>query len=77
MTDHLKLAPVTALPVITKLDIDAQRVAQGALDAQLETIIVIGRTHDGEFYFASNKADGGDVLWEMKTAELKLMGGLP
>lgn len=74
MNDHLKLAPVTTLPVITKLDINAQRVAQGALDAQLETIIVIGRTHDGEFYFVSNKADGGDVLWEMKTAELKLMG---
>lgn len=76
MTDHLKLAPVTTLPVITTLDIDVQRVAQSAVDAELERVIIIGRTHDGEFYFASSKSDGGEVLWELETARLKLMGGL-
>jgi hypothetical protein len=76
MSDHLKLAPVTVLPVITCLDLDAQRVVQAALDAQLNIAIVIGRTADGEFYFASSKSDGGDVLWEIETARLKLMGAL-
>lgn len=76
MSDHLKLAPVTILPVVTTLDLDAQRVAQAALDAELETIIVIGRQADGSFYFASNKADGGSVLWEMEIARAKLIGAL-
>lgn len=76
MSDHLKLAPVTILPVVTSLDLDAQRVAQAALDAGLETIIVIGREPDGSFYFASNKSDGGTVLWEMEIARAKLIGSL-
>lgn len=73
---NLKLAPVAVLPVITSLDIDVQRVAQAAVDAELASVIVIGRTQDGEFYFASSKSDGGDVLWELETARLKLMGAL-
>lgn len=72
----LKLAPVAVLPVVTSLDIDVQRVAEAAVDAQLERIIVIGRTADGDFYFASSKSDGGEVLWELETARLKLMGAL-
>lgn len=76
MSDHLKLAPVVILPVVTSLNTDAQRVAQEALDAQLETIIIVGRTFDGEFYFASNKADGGSCVWELETAKLKLLGAL-
>lgn len=72
----LTLAPVTVLPVVTSLDLNVQRVAQAAVDAQLERVIVIGRTADGEFYFASSKSDGGEVLWELETARLKLMGAL-
>lgn len=72
----LKLAPVSVLPVITSLDINVQRVAQAAVDAQLQRIIVIGCTADGDFYFASSKSDGGDVLWDLETARLKLMGAL-
>lgn len=72
----LKLAPVSILPVITSLDIGIERVLNGALDAELDLVIVIGRTPDGEFYFASSKSDGGSVLWELETARLKLMGAL-
>lgn len=72
----LKLAPVSILPVVTKLDIGVERVLNGALDAELDLVIVIGRTADGEFYFASSKSDGGAVLWELETARLKLMGAL-
>lgn len=72
----LKLAPVSILPVITTLDIDVERVLNGALEARLDIAIVIGRTADGAFYFASTKSDGGAVLWELETARLKLMGAL-
>lgn len=78
MTDKpkLSLAPVTILPVVTSLDLDAQRVLQAALDEGLERAIIIGRTQDGDFYFASSKSDGGEVLWELEVARLKLMGAL-
>jgi hypothetical protein len=70
----LALAPVTVLPVITTLDINVERVLNAALDAKLGQVVIIGRDADGDFYFASSKSDGGDVLWDLETARLKLMG---
>lgn len=72
----LKLAPVSILPVVTSHDIGVDRVLDGAVAANLDVAIVIGRTADGEFYFASNKSDGGAVLWELETARLKLLGAI-
>jgi len=72
----LKLAPVAVLPVITSLDINVERVINGALEAKLDEVVIIGRNADGEFYFASSKSDGGAVLWQLETARLKLMGAM-
>lgn len=73
----LKLAPVSILPVITTHSIPVERVLDGAVAADLKYVMVIGRTQDGEFYFASTESDGGTALWEMETARLKLMGAIP
>jgi hypothetical protein len=72
----LKLASVVVLPVITTLDIDVQRVLNAAVNAELERAIVIGRTADGELYFASSKSGGGEILWDLETARLRLMESL-
>lgn len=72
----LKLAEVKVLPVITSLDINVERVLNSALDAKLDQVVILGRDPDGQFYFASSKSDGGDVLWELETARLKLMGAI-
>lgn len=72
----LRLTPVTILPVITSLDIDVERVLNGAMTAMMQRVMVIGIDADGDFYFASSKSDGGSVLWDMETARLKLMGAL-
>lgn len=72
---RLTLAPVLELPVVTSLDIDTERVLDKAKE-QLREVIVIGVTHEGEFYFASSKSDGGDVLWNLEQAKLKLLGAL-
>lgn len=69
---HLKLAPVTVLPVITRLDLDAERVLQQAAE-KLAEVVIVGYDHDGQFYFASNKADGGTVLWLLEKAKLQLL----
>ena len=72
----LNLAPVIILPVVTSLDIDVERVLNGAVDAKMQRVMVIGVDADGDFHFASSKSDGGSVLWDMETARLKLMGAL-
>ena len=47
---------------ITRLDLPPERILQMAIEADLEGVIVIGYTKDGEEYAASSYADGGTVL---------------
>lgn len=67
------MAEIITLDLITKLDIPVERVIDGAKKADLETAVVIGWDKDGEFYFASNKADGADVLWLLEQAKKRLL----
>lgn len=68
---------IVVLPVVTRLDTTAERVLSGALkvaqDGYLQAAIVIGRQTNGEMYFASSLADGGDVLWDLEKAKLALL----
>lgn len=66
-------ADIIELPVITKLDIPVERVIRKASEADLDEIVVVGSTKDGDFYFCSNKADGGTVLWLLEGAKMKLL----
>jgi hypothetical protein len=69
---------VVILPVVTRLDIPAERVLNTALAADLDGVVVIGQRKDGSYYFSSSIADGGDVLWQLEWAKAALMraGGL-
>ena len=64
---------VVILPVVTRLDVPAERVLNAALDADLDGVVVIGKQKDGGYYFSSSLADGGDVLWLLEWAKLALM----
>lgn len=64
------MSNIVHLPVITRLDLPAARILDAA--AGLVTAVVIGWKEDGSFYFASNKADGGEVLWLLELAKRKL-----
>ena len=57
---------------ITKLDLDPDRVIEGAI-GELDEVVIIGVAKDGSEYFASSKSDGGDVLWHLERAKLKLL----
>lgn len=57
---------------LSKLDVPVQKVIAAADNAELQTAVVVGFTQDGEFYFASSAADGGEVLWLLKLAERRL-----
>lgn len=63
---------VVTLDLITRLDIPVERVIQG-IPENMQSLVICGYDVDGEFYFASNKADGGDVLWLLELAKKRLM----
>ena len=64
---------VVILPVVTRLDVPAERVLNAAIAADLDGVVVIGKQKDGFYYFSSSIADGGDVLWQLEWAKLALM----
>jgi hypothetical protein len=63
---------VTNFTGITYLDIPPDRILDGA-KGELESVIVIGYTKDGEEYFAASVADGAEVLWMLERNKLKLL----
>ena len=48
---------------ITKLDMPAKVILREAQKHGLESVVLMGYDADGEEYFASSIADGGEVLW--------------
>lgn len=73
---------VVPLPVITSLDIDPKRILQAALDADLDSVVVIGYTKNiidennrnaSDEYFASSIAAGDTVLWLLQRYCMKLL----
>ncbi len=73
-TTAFSMSSVVYLKTVTRLDIPADRVLEGAM-GELESVIVIGHTTDGNEYFASSMADGGNTLWlleRFKTALLNI-----
>ena len=72
-THGVEMSNVVDLPVITKLDLDPQRILMKASEAGLEKVIVIGVIKGGDEFFASSVSDGGDVVWQMERAKLKLL----
>lgn len=57
----------------TSLDIDPNSVLMGAINADMDEVVVLGYKKDGSEYFASNKADGADVLWHLQRAQKRLL----
>ena len=57
---------------ITKLDLDPDMVLENT-KGKLEGVILIGYDKEGEEYFASTYADGGEVLWLIERMKLRLL----
>lgn len=58
---------------VTRLDVDPARVLETAAKAGLKGVVIIGFDAEGEEFFASSYADGGDVVWHLERAKLKLL----
>lgn len=68
-----EMSNVIDLPVVTRLDIPAERILNKAVAADLKEVMVIGTNQDGSLYFAASFGDGGNVLWLMEKAKTELM----
>ena len=57
---------------ITKLDLDPDIVLENN-KGKLEGVVILGYDKEGNEYFASTYADGGDVLWLLERCKLNLL----
>ena len=64
---------VIELPVVTTLDIPPERILSKAVDADLQEVIIIGTSKEGDLYFAGSMADGGNALWLIEKAKKALL----
>lgn len=65
--DNLRL-----FPLITDKDIDPDVMLRLA-DGKLQGVVILGVDKNGDEFFSSSYADGGDVLWLLERARIDLM----
>lgn len=63
---------VIPLNCVTRLDLPPDRVLEGA-KGTLDGLVIMGYDHEGELYFASTYADGGEVLWLLEQCKAALL----
>lgn len=67
------MGDVVDMPVITRLNIDPERVLKKAIEHGMRGVVILGYDQEGREVFASSYADGADVLWHLRRAEHNLM----
>ena len=58
---------------ITRLNIPTDRVLDECKGHCSEGVVIAGWDDDGQLYFASSIADGGDVLWLLEKTKQALL----
>lgn len=66
---------VIPLNMVTRLDLPVDQILEKA-KTQLKGVVIIGYDNDGDQYFASTYADGGDILWLLEQCKKQLLGVL-
>lgn len=66
------MAKIIQLPVLTRLDLDADRTLEN-LNGKLKGFVLAGYDTDGNEFFSSTYADGGDALWLLERCKQVLM----
>lgn len=60
------------LPVITKLDLDADKTLEN-LRGKLSGFVLAGYDKEGNEFFSSTYADGGDVVWLLERCKISVL----
>ena len=58
---------------LTQLNIPTDEVLESVKGRCSDGVVVIGYDDNGELYFASSMADGGEVLWLLEMAKKALL----
>lgn len=66
------MGKVVDLPVITTLDLNPDRVLAN-LDGKLKGFVIAGYDHNGDMFFSSTYADGGEILWLIEQLKKTLL----
>ena len=69
-------ARIIPIGCVTRLDLPVDRVLEQAKD-HMEHVVLMGWDKDGDLYFASTFANGGEVLWLMEKCKEALMRAAP
>ena len=64
---------VIPIGCVTRLDLPVDQVLEEAKKQGLEGVVILGYREDGEQYFASTYADGGNVLWLLEMCKKQLL----
>ena len=65
------MGKVIPLNAVTRLDLPPNQILDAVRD-ELECVVVLGYDHDGQEYFATSLADGGEVLWLLERCKVAL-----
>ncbi len=57
---------------ITKLDLDPDLILD-ELKGKIENFVVLGYDKEGNFFFSSTIADGGDILWLIEILKKRMV----
>jgi hypothetical protein len=66
------MGDVLRLPVVTRLNLNADDTI-GNLHGKLEGFVLAGYDKDGNEFFSSTYADGGDALWLLERCKMALL----
>lgn len=58
---------------VTALQFDPEVMLAKAMNAELAKVVIVGVDKEGEFFWASSVADGGDCLWWLQKGIHMLM----
>ena len=64
---------VIPIGCVTRLDLPVEQVLEAAKGQGLAGVVLLGYREDGEQYFASTYADGGNVLWLLERCKKQLL----
>ena len=73
--DQEEDSTVVYLDKSTTLPIPVSRVLQGALEKNLDMVVVLGYEQDGTPYAAASTGDGREILWVVASFQHDLLNG--
>ena len=67
------MSNVINLRLDTTVDIPCEKVLTAAIESDLESVIVIGRTKDGELYTSCSRADIAPAILDIELTKRRML----